>query len=43
MHRLNPKSGDSFLIMGAGTMGLILLQLAVRGGASKVAMVDLKT
>jgi threonine dehydrogenase-like Zn-dependent dehydrogenase len=43
MHRLNPKSGDSFLIMGAGTMGLILLQLAVRGGASRVAMVDLNT
>src|SRR5436305_5185944 len=43
MHRLNPKSGDTFLIVGAGTMGLILLQLAVRGGASKVAMVDLNT
>ena len=41
MHRLNPKSGDTFLIMGAGTMGLILLQLAVRGGASKVVVVDL--
>ncbi len=43
MHRLNPKSGDTFLIMGAGTMGLILLQLALRGGASKVAMLDLNT
>src|SRR6266446_3795678 len=43
MHRLNPQSGDTFLIVGAGTMGLILLQLAVRGGASKVAMVDLNT
>lgn len=43
MHRLNPKSGDSFLIIGAGTMGLILLQLAVRGGASRVAVVDLNT
>jgi 2-desacetyl-2-hydroxyethyl bacteriochlorophyllide A dehydrogenase len=41
MHSLNPKSGDTFLIVGAGTMGLILLQLAVRGGASKVAVVDL--
>src|SRR5947208_9112195 len=40
MHRLNPKSGDTFLIVGAGTMGLLLLQLAVRGGASRVAMVD---
>ncbi len=43
MHRLNPQSGDTFLIVGAGTMGLILLQLAVRGGASRVAVVDLNT
>ncbi len=43
MHRLNPKSGDTFLIVGAGTMGLILLQLVLRGGASKVAVVDLNT
>jgi threonine dehydrogenase-like Zn-dependent dehydrogenase len=43
MHRLNPKSGDTFLIVGAGPMGLLLLQLAVRGGASKVAVVDLNT
>ncbi len=41
MHSLNPKSGDTFLIVGAGTMGLILLQLAVRGGASRVAVLDL--
>jgi len=41
MHRLNPQSGDTFLLVGAGTMGLILLQMALRGGASKVAMVDL--
>ena len=40
MHMLNPKSGDTFLIVGAGTMGLLLLQLAVRGGASRIAMVD---
>jgi len=40
MHVLNPRSGDTFLIVGAGTMGLLLLQLAVRGGASRVAMVD---
>jgi len=40
MHSLNPMSGDTFLIVGAGTMGLLLLQLAVRGGASRVAMVD---
>jgi len=40
MHSLNPMSGDTFLIVGAGTMGLLLLQLAVRGGASRVVMVD---
>src|SRR5947199_3628896 len=40
MHILNPRSGDTFLIVGAGTMGLLLLQLAMRGGASRVAMVD---
>lgn len=41
MHGLNPKSGDTFLIAGAGPMGLILLQLAVRGGASRVSVIDL--
>jgi 2-desacetyl-2-hydroxyethyl bacteriochlorophyllide A dehydrogenase len=40
MHILNPRSGDTFLIVGAGTMGLLLLQLALRGGASRVVMVD---
>jgi 2-desacetyl-2-hydroxyethyl bacteriochlorophyllide A dehydrogenase len=40
MHSLNPRSGDTFLIVGAGTMGLLLLQLAVRGGASRIVMVD---
>ena len=43
MHRLQPKSGDTVLIVGAGTMGLLLLQLAVRGGASRVVMVDINT
>ncbi len=43
MHRLQPKSGDTVLIVGAGTMGLLLLQLVVRGGASRVAMVDVNT
>jgi threonine dehydrogenase-like Zn-dependent dehydrogenase len=43
MHSLNPRSGDSFLIVGAGTMGLLLLQLARHGGASRVAMVDVNT
>jgi 2-desacetyl-2-hydroxyethyl bacteriochlorophyllide A dehydrogenase len=43
MHRLNLMSGDSLLIVGAGTMGLLLLQLAVRGGATHVAVVDTNT
>ncbi len=43
MHRLQPKSGDTVLITGAGTMGLLLLQLVVRGGASRVAVIDLNT
>lgn len=40
MHCLKPKSGDTFLIVGAGTMGLLLLQLAIHGGASRVVVVD---
>ncbi|GHO42388.1 zinc-dependent alcohol dehydrogenase family protein [Ktedonospora formicarum] len=43
IHRLEPRLGDSMLIVGAGTMGLLLLQLALRGGASRVAMLDLNT
>ncbi len=43
MHSLNPRSGDTFLIVGAGTMGLLLLQLARYGGASRVVMVDVNT
>ena len=43
MHNLAPKLGDTFLIVGAGTMGLMLLQLALRGGASRVAVVDVNT
>jgi 2-desacetyl-2-hydroxyethyl bacteriochlorophyllide A dehydrogenase len=41
MHRLVPRVGDDFLIVGAGTMGLMLLQLALHGGASRVSVVDL--
>lgn len=41
IHRLEPRLGDSMLIVGAGTMGLLLLQLALRGGASRVAVMDL--
>ena len=43
IHRLEPRLGDSMVIVGAGTMGLLLLQLALRGGASRVAMMDLNT
>ncbi len=43
MHRLQPKSGDTVLIAGSGTMGLLLLQLVVRGGASRVVMIDVNT
>ena len=43
MHRLQPGSGDKVLIVGAGTMGLLLLQLVVRGGASRVVMIDVNT
>jgi NADPH2:quinone reductase len=41
IHRLEPRLGESMLIVGAGTMGLLLLQLALRGGASRVAIMDL--
>jgi 2-desacetyl-2-hydroxyethyl bacteriochlorophyllide A dehydrogenase len=41
MHSINPKSGDTFLVAGAGPMGLMLLQLALRGGASRVSVIDL--
>ncbi len=41
MHVLAPKMGDSVLIVGAGTMGLLLLQLALRGGAPRASVLDL--
>jgi NADPH2:quinone reductase len=41
MHVLSARMGDSFLVVGAGTMGLMLLQLALRGNASKVVVADL--
>src|SRR6185312_15127876 len=43
MHRLNPRPGDTYLIVGAGTMGLILMQMGLCSGAWKVAAVDLNT
>jgi 2-desacetyl-2-hydroxyethyl bacteriochlorophyllide A dehydrogenase len=43
VHRLEPRLGESMLIVGAGTMGLLLLQLLLRGGASSVSVLDLNT
>ncbi len=38
---LAPAQGDHFLIYGAGTMGLMMLELAKRAGAASVSVVDL--
>ncbi|HWV24725.1 MAG TPA: zinc-dependent alcohol dehydrogenase family protein [Thermomicrobiales bacterium] len=38
---LDPQLGDTCLIVGAGTMGLMLLQLVQRAGAVRVAVLDL--
>jgi 2-desacetyl-2-hydroxyethyl bacteriochlorophyllide A dehydrogenase len=38
---LAPQLGDHFLIYGAGTMGLMMMELAKRAGAAGVDMVDL--
>jgi 2-desacetyl-2-hydroxyethyl bacteriochlorophyllide A dehydrogenase len=38
---LAPHLADNFLIYGAGTMGLMMMQLAKRAGAGSVSMVDL--
>ncbi len=40
MRRLAPETGDSVLVTGAGTMGLLLLQLLQQGGAANVTVVD---
>jgi 2-desacetyl-2-hydroxyethyl bacteriochlorophyllide A dehydrogenase len=40
MHRLNITLGGSLLIVGAGTMGLLLMQLARSAGAYDIAVVD---
>jgi 2-desacetyl-2-hydroxyethyl bacteriochlorophyllide A dehydrogenase len=40
LRRLEPEPGDSVLITGAGTMGLLLLQLLEHGGAAHVSVVD---
>ncbi len=38
---LSPRLGDTCLIVGAGTMGLMLLQLVLRAGVSRVSVLDL--
>ncbi len=38
---LSPRVGDHYLIYGAGTMGLMNLELAKRAGAASVDIVDL--
>jgi threonine dehydrogenase-like Zn-dependent dehydrogenase len=40
--RLGPVVGEDVLVMGAGTMGLLLMQLLNQGGARSVAVVDRK-
>jgi 2-desacetyl-2-hydroxyethyl bacteriochlorophyllide A dehydrogenase len=40
LHRLQVQPGESVLVVGAGTMGLILQQLLLRSGAARVATVD---
>jgi len=40
LRRLGPVFGDTVLLTGAGTMGLLLLQLLVHAGAGPVTVVD---
>lgn len=40
LRRLGPVFGDAIVLAGAGTMGLLLLQLLVRAGAGPVTVVD---
>ena len=40
-HRLSPQVGETYLIYGAGPMGLINAQMARFNGASQVAMIDI--
>jgi 2-desacetyl-2-hydroxyethyl bacteriochlorophyllide A dehydrogenase len=40
MHRIEIQPGESALVVGAGTMGLLLQQLILRAGAKRVAVVD---
>jgi 2-desacetyl-2-hydroxyethyl bacteriochlorophyllide A dehydrogenase len=38
---LRPSLGDTYLIYGCGTMGLMMMELAKRAGAASVSMVDI--
>ncbi len=40
LRRLGPVFGSSVLLVGAGTMGLLLQQLIIQAGASRLAVVD---
>jgi len=40
LKRLGPVLGERAVLFGAGTMGLLLLQLMLRAGASEVTVVD---
>jgi 2-desacetyl-2-hydroxyethyl bacteriochlorophyllide A dehydrogenase len=40
LRRLGPVIGEPVMVIGAGTMGLLLLQLLLRAGAGPVAVVD---
>jgi 2-desacetyl-2-hydroxyethyl bacteriochlorophyllide A dehydrogenase len=40
MQRLGPVFGDPVVVIGAGTMGLMMLQLLLHAGAGPVAVVD---
>ena len=43
MHRLSLSVGDTVLVIGAGTMGLILSQLVLNAGASRIAVAEPNT
>ena len=40
-HRLQPQTGETYLIYGAGPMGLLNAQVARNNGASLVALIDI--
>ena len=42
IHLAPPRVGESVLVIGGGTMGLLTAQLLARGGASRLTVVDRK-